>query len=76
MFPRPIEQTSSGTQAIYKTMLPVALFVWLLPLIAIFMTSIRPAEDINKGNMFTFDNKLILEGEQLPGARVLGRPPA
>ena len=52
MFPRPIEQTSSGTQAIYKTMLPVALFVWLLPLIAIFMTSIRPAEDINKGNMF------------------------
>jgi len=52
MFPRPIEQTSPGTQAIYKTMLPVALFVWLLPLIAIFMTSIRPAEDINKGNMF------------------------
>lgn len=52
MFPRPIEQTSAGTQAVYKTMLPVALFVWLLPLIAIFMTSIRPAEDINKGNMF------------------------
>jgi len=52
MFPRPIEQTSSGTQAVYKTMLPIALFVWLLPLIAIFMTSIRPAEDINSGNMF------------------------
>jgi len=52
MFPRPIEQTSSGAQFTYKAMLPVALFVWLLPLIAIFMTSIRPAEDINSGNMF------------------------
>ena len=52
MFPRPIEQTSSRVQFTYKAMLPIALFVWLLPLIAIFMTSIRPAEDINKGNMF------------------------
>ncbi|MDD9909063.1 MAG: carbohydrate ABC transporter permease [Ahrensia sp.] len=52
MFPRPIEQTSGGTQIAYKTLLPISLFVWLLPLIAIFMTSIRPAEDINRGNMF------------------------
>jgi len=30
----------------------VALFLWLLPLLAIFMTSIRPASDIAIGNVF------------------------
>ena len=52
MFPRPIEKTSTGLQIAYKIALPIALFIWLLPLLAIFMTSIRPAADINSGNMF------------------------
>ena len=39
-------------QTSYKVLLPIALLVWLLPLIAIFMTSIRPATDINSGNVF------------------------
>lgn len=52
MFPRPIEKSSSGLQLAYKFCLPIALFLWLLPLLAIFMTSIRPAEDINTGNVF------------------------
>ena len=33
-------------------MLPVSLFIWLLPLLAIFMTSIRSGQDINSGNVF------------------------
>lgn len=52
MFPRPIEKSTPGTQTAYKAFLPVALFIWLLPLLAIFMTSIRPASDINSGNVF------------------------
>ncbi|MBX2826083.1 MAG: carbohydrate ABC transporter permease [Gammaproteobacteria bacterium] len=52
MFPTPIEKTATTTQWLYKLALPVALFLWLLPLLAIFMTSIRPAVDINSGNMF------------------------
>lgn len=52
MFPRPIEKSTPGVQTAYKTFLPVALFLWLLPLLAIFMTSIRPASDINSGNVF------------------------
>lgn len=52
MFPRPIEKSSANVQLAYKTFLPVALFLWLLPLLAIFMTSIRPASDINTGNVF------------------------
>ena len=52
MFPRPIEKSAAGLRLIYKLCLPIALFVWLLPLIAIFMTSIRPASDIATGNVF------------------------
>ncbi len=52
MFPKPIEKTAPWMQTSYKIMLPIALFIWLLPLIAIFMTSIRPATDINSGNVF------------------------
>ena len=52
MFPRPIEKSTPGMQTAYKAFLPVALFIWLLPLLAILMTSIRPASDINSGNVF------------------------
>ncbi len=52
MFPTPIAKKSRGWQIAYKVFLPIALFIWLLPLIAIFMTSIRPGGDINAGNVF------------------------
>jgi len=52
MFPTPIEKRSGGVQLAYKIALPIALFLWLLPLLAIFVTSIRPFADINSGNMF------------------------
>lgn len=60
MFPRPIEKASTGTQLAYKIALPLALFIWLLPLLAIFMTSIRPALDINSGNMFGWPSSFNL----------------
>lgn len=52
MFPTPIEHRSARRQRIYKILVPIVLFLWLLPLIAIFMTSIRPVSDINSGNVF------------------------
>ncbi|MDA8871001.1 carbohydrate ABC transporter permease, partial [Rhizobiaceae bacterium] len=52
MFPTPIAKKSARAQTIYKVFLPIALFIWLLPLIAIFMTSIRPGSDITMGNVF------------------------
>lgn len=50
MFPTPIEKTSAATQTMYKIALPIALIVWLLPLIAVAMTSVRSAGDITAGN--------------------------
>lgn len=52
MFPTPIAKTSPLTQGAYKVMLPVALIVWLLPLIGIAVTSIRPSADLAAGNYF------------------------
>ncbi len=50
MFPRPIEKSSAATATTYKIALPIALIVWLLPLIAVMLTSIRSVGDINAGN--------------------------
>lgn len=50
MFPRPIEKSSSASATTYKIALPIALIVWLLPLIAVMLTSIRSVGDINSGN--------------------------
>lgn len=60
MFPRPIEKATPVAQFAYKAALPVALFVWLLPLLAIFLTSIRPAIDINTGNMFGIPSEFVM----------------
>ncbi len=57
MFPRPIQQASKPARMAYRVMLPIALFLWLLPLLAIFATSVRPGSDINKGNVFGWPSK-------------------
>ena len=49
MFPRPIEQTSRATQIMYKVALPVALILWLFPLLGVALTSLRPASDLEIG---------------------------
>ncbi len=50
MFPTPIEKASPAAQRLYKVALPIVLVLWLLPLIAVALTSIRSAADITAGN--------------------------
>lgn len=50
MFPKPIEKSATSVQVLYKIALPIALIFWLLPLIAVALTSIRSAGDITAGN--------------------------
>ena len=52
MFPRPIQDASPGAQALYRVALPVSLLIWLLPLVAIFLTSARTATDLARGNFW------------------------
>ncbi|QLF68726.1 carbohydrate ABC transporter permease [Peteryoungia desertarenae] len=52
MFPTPIQKASPLVRSGYKVMLPIALFLWLLPLIGVALTSVRPAGDLAAGNYF------------------------
>lgn len=58
MFPRPIEKFSNPTQIAYKGALPIALIIWLLPLLAVVMTSFRTAGDINAGNYWGWPTEI------------------
>src|SRR6056297_392119 len=50
MFPTPIEKRSRAVQVTYQSLLPIALIMWLLPLIAVMVFSIRPSADFSNGN--------------------------
>ena len=52
MFPTPIKQVAPWVRIGYQLLLPVALFIWLFPLIGVAVTSVRPAADLAAGNYF------------------------
>lgn len=57
MFPTPIAKTSRSWQLTYQSMLPVALILWLLPLIAVALFSIKPAGDFASGDYWTLPSR-------------------
>jgi len=61
MFPRPIQQASTGVQWIYTIALPVALLLWLFPLLGVALTSLRPASDLAQGNYFGMPSGIAWE---------------
>ncbi|RMD48732.1 MAG: carbohydrate ABC transporter permease [Alphaproteobacteria bacterium] len=60
MFPTPIERTRPLTRIAYRVALPVALLLWLLPLLAVAVTSVRTAGDINAGNYWGWPSEFNL----------------
>ena len=50
MFPSPLEKTSRQWQISYQVLLPIVLIIWLLPLIAVAIFSIKPEADFVNGN--------------------------
>ena len=60
MFPKPIEKSGPAARFAYQAFLPVALILWLLPLLAILLTSIRSAKDINSGNVFGWPSEFAI----------------
>ena len=51
MFPTPIQKYSIPVNIFYRVALIVTLFIWLMPLIAVMLTSIRTYDDILAGNI-------------------------
>jgi multiple sugar transport system permease protein len=50
MFPAPIARAAPAVRWMYMAGLPAALLIWLLPILAVALTSIRGAGDIATGN--------------------------
>ncbi|MCY3874926.1 MAG: carbohydrate ABC transporter permease [Rhodobacteraceae bacterium] len=72
MFPTPIEKRSRAAQITYQSLVPLALVMWLLPLIAVALFSIRPLADFTSGNywgvpssfeMFTNYGRVFFESD-------------
>ncbi len=61
MFPTPIERTAPSIQWMYRLALPAALVIWLLPLIGVAMTSVKPASDLAQGNYFGWPSHFAFE---------------
>ena len=60
MFPTPIERTSLLTRSLYRSVLTTSLVLWLLPLVAVMLTSMRSLADINAGNYWGWPTKVHL----------------
>lgn len=58
MFPKPIERSTPLWRTSYQALLPLALLLWLLPLLGVFMFSIKPDADFTQGNYWTLPSKL------------------
>jgi len=50
MFPMPIEKWKPVNRALYRASLPVALLIWLLPMLTALVTSIRSNDELMAGN--------------------------
>lgn len=61
MFPRPIQQSSPAAQWLYTIALPIALVIWLFPLLGVALTSLRPASDLAQGNYFGMPSGIAWE---------------
>jgi multiple sugar transport system permease protein len=61
MFPRPIQQSGPAAQWLYTIALPVALLLWLFPLLGVALTSLRPASDLAQGNYFGMPSGIAWE---------------
>ncbi|QUX95721.1 sugar ABC transporter permease [Marinomonas sp. CT5] len=60
MFPTPIEKRSLPFNLSYRVAVWIALLLWLLPLIAVMMTSARSMADINSGNYWGVPSEWML----------------
>ena len=60
MFPKPIERASPLQRTGYQVALPLALLLWLLPLLGVMMTSLKPSGDLAAGNYFGLPSAIAI----------------
>jgi multiple sugar transport system permease protein len=60
MYPLPIDRWKPATRRLYRLSLPLALLVWLLPLIAVLVTSVRSSEELAAGHYWDWPHRFAL----------------
>ncbi|RDU98976.1 carbohydrate ABC transporter permease [Trinickia dinghuensis] len=60
MFPMPVEKWTPTARRAYKLSLPIALLIWLLPMIAVLVTSVRSSEELSEGNYWGWPKHFAL----------------
>lgn len=65
MYPRPIPESQPLKRRLYMAVLGLALLIWLLPLVAVTMTSFRSTQDIMSGNYWGWPVAPTLIGNYL-----------
>lgn len=60
MFPEPIQNRTLLIRVLYVTGIILALILWLLPLLAIVSTSMRPGSDISSGNYWGIPSRFAM----------------
>jgi multiple sugar transport system permease protein len=60
MYPLPVEKWKPANRALYKMSLPVALLIWLLPMIAVLVTSVRSTDELSRGNYWGWPEHISL----------------
>jgi len=58
MYPLPIDKWKPANRWLYKLSLPLALIVWLLPLLAVMLTSVRSSQELMQGNYWGWPQHL------------------
>ena len=60
MFPTPLEKRPRSSRVAYQAFLPLALIMWLLPLLAVAIFSIKPGADFTNANYWAYRLRLSL----------------
>jgi multiple sugar transport system permease protein len=60
MFPAPLEHAPRPVRTAYPFLVVGSLVLWLLPLLAVMLTSVRSLEDINLGNYWGWPRRWLL----------------
>jgi len=46
MYPLPVASWKPANRALYKVSLPISLVIWLMPLLAVLVTSVRSSDEL------------------------------
>ncbi|MDE3877027.1 carbohydrate ABC transporter permease [Sinorhizobium meliloti] len=60
MYPRPVPETAHASRRLYMTVVGAILIIWLAPLFAVILTSLRSMADVMSGNLWGWPTEIAV----------------